>query len=172
MRNLIFLGAVISCTLYSCVKAPSYSIIPHVEFISASPYVRSGDTAIISFSFTDGDGDIGPSSLPPDTNTHCCNNDTSCFFLSQFNIFLIENREPNYCVSGLQSPDLRPAGKYKDISGTMEVHKLVDNTKCIQCDANCFNSLDTLTFTIVIRDLAGHFSNRIQTSPIVIGCAP
>ena len=175
MRNLIFLGAVISCTLYSCVKAPSYSIIPHIEFVSvSSSFIPNGKTDTITFSFTDGDGDIAHAGSDQNTPLPACCSDT-CSYPSNFNIFLIDNRG-NKCIYYFQSPDLRPAGKYKDISGNMQVLQAIYTSKCFACASDCKTqnnyALDTVIYSIVIRDLAGHFSDTIQTTPILTSCSP
>ena len=138
MRKAAFVYTILAFTLYSCIKPPTYSIIPAIAFVSvSSSNITSGFADTITFSFTDGDGDIGVSAS--DTNT----SDSVC--------------------CGIQ-----PAGKYKAISGTIEVIAEAYNTKCFggcPCAVN-----DTVTYAIILRDMAGHLSNTIHTTPIAINC--
>ena len=172
MRKAAFVYIILACTLYSCIKPPSYSVIPNIAFVSVSSLnALNGFTDTITFSFTDGDGDIGTPSYT-DTGTNCVpcglqHGDSSCLKLSAFDVFLIDSRDS--CMSYYASANVQPAGKYKAISGTIQVITAgMSNTKCFggcPCSVN-----DTVTYAIILRDIAGHLSNTIHTPPIAVSC--
>jgi len=58
---LSFLSAVLLSTLTSCFDPPEYSNIPEISFdnIRFVDVDRGSDSLILSFNFTDGDGDLG-----------------------------------------------------------------------------------------------------------------
>jgi hypothetical protein len=175
MRSAAFILIILTCTLSSCIKPPDYAIVPHIEFVSvSSPVAFSSYSDTITFSFTDGDGDIGvPSTNIYDTVTDCntCGiktGDSSCLRLQAFNIFMIDSRDS--CISTFASASVQPTGKYKGISGTIQVIAGMSNTKCFGgCSSSCTVN-DTVTYAIILRDIAGHFSNTIHTIPIIITC--
>jgi hypothetical protein len=157
----------------SCMKAPSYSKIPHIDFMSvSSSYTVNNAVDTITFSFTDGDGDIytttsgSGDSCASDSLCGVRYGDSSCLKLPDFNIFLIDNRDS--CVSFFASPNLQPSGKYKAISGTLEVITSMQDLKCFNCTTGC--PLDSVVYAIILRDQAGHFSNTIHTTPIAVAC--
>ena len=155
-------------SLSACVKAPSYPIIPAIEFKSvSSEVVKSGYSDTITFTFTDGDGDIGVNSTDADSCGFCGlkTGDSSCLYINSANIFLIDSRDN--CVGTFASPNLASTSQYKSISGEIQVIRAIDSKKCFTVpDPNC--PFDTVTYTILLRDKAGHFSNTIQTVPIII----
>lgn len=172
MRKALFVFTILACTLSSCIKAPSYSIVPNIAFVSvSSPVQINGYSDTITFSFTDGDGDIGvPATAIADTVTQCdgCgikHGDSTCLRQQAFDVFLIDSRDS--CIDPFASASVEPAGKYKAISGTIQVITAVANTKCISCPCT---AQDTVIYAIILRDMAGHFSNTIHTSPIVVYC--
>ena len=172
MRKALVVYVILACTLFSCIKPPSYSVIPNITFQSvSSSNTISGFSDTITFTFTDGDGDIGinPSSTV-DTGTVCDNcgmqhGDSSCMKLNAFNIFLIDNRDN--CVSTFASANVQPTGKYKALSGNIQVITDITQLKCFSCPCG---TPDTVTYAIILRDMAGHFSNTIHTTPIVVTC--
>ena len=172
MPKAIFIALVIACTLSSCIKAPNYSIIPAIKFVSVSSnYVKSEDRDTITFSFTDGDGDIGTyASSDTSTNNLCGlqHADSSVFRNTNFNIYLIDSRDS--CVNVFASANIQPSGKYKGISGEMLAIQAIFP---VSKNQNCFdpqNPLcppDTVIYGILLTDMAGHHSNIVQTTPIV-----
>ncbi len=165
--HFIFLILLIS-SLSACVKAPSYPIEPHIEFKSvSSSYVYSGKVDTISFSFTDGDGDIGVIRRDGDSCDQCSlqHGDSACLRMQSFNVFLIDSRDD--CVTYFASPYVVNTSKFPGISGYFEVIRGIDSKKCLNIpDPTC--PLDTVSYTIVLRDMAGHFSNLTTTTPIVV----
>ena len=169
MRKAAFVYILLACSLFSCVKPPSYSIIPHIEFQSvSSSHAPANLSDTITFSFTDGDGDIGVTSSSTDSITNTCalqQGDSSALHLPAFNVFLIDSRDQ--CISTYASANVQPAGKYKGISGTIQVITSMSNLKCLSCPC-AIN--DTVTYAIILKDLAGHLSNTVHTTPITVYC--
>jgi hypothetical protein len=184
MKNRVFAILIILCSLYSCVHPPKYPPYPVITFLSvSSSYIQSGNVDTITFSFTDGNGQIAVNNTASDTSCNVCglqHGDSSCLHLQGFNVFVIDNRTNCISPSPLATPNLVPSGNYKDISGNMEVLIDVNTLKgCIVCNNDTCNpgspnplGLDTVVYTIYIKDLAGHLSNAIQTTPIITSCWP
>jgi hypothetical protein len=172
MRKGLLFFFITLLALSSCVKPPSYSVIPHITFKSvSSTLLHSGYVDTITFSFTDGDGDIYVNTSDSSTcgiNAICGlkHGDSSCLHLTDFNIFLIDSHDS--CVSFFASPNLQPSGNYKAISGDIEVITAVDNLSCINCAGGC--PIDSVIYTIILRDQAQHFSNIIRTPAIYTTC--
>ncbi|TNE61977.1 MAG: hypothetical protein EP344_05475 [Bacteroidetes bacterium] len=155
----ILLVSVASVLLF-CVKPPDYPIEPVITFESLSKDIMfqstfGQDSVVITFSFTDGDGDLG-------------------FKDDQENIFIIDGRDsfqkPSYRI-----PYIEQQGAGNGISG--EISIVVPTTCCIYppplppCDTiNAPQQLDTVFYLIQIQDQAGHLSNQIQTAPITLIC--
>ncbi len=171
MRKAALVYIILAFTLYSCVKPPTYSVIPQIAFVSvSSSNIINGFSDTITFSFTDGDGDIGVNASDSNTSDSVCcgiqHGDSSCLRLPQFDVFLIDGRDS--CITAFASANVQPAGKYKAISGTIQVIAGAYNTKCF---GGCPCSLnDTVTYGIILRDMAGHLSNTVHTTPIAVYC--
>lgn len=168
MKIRIFFFFLVIVSISACVKAPTYPIIPTIEFKSvSSDLIKSGYTDTLIFSFTDGDGDIGVRPSASDTCDQCSlkHGDSTCLKMSGFNVFLIDSRDT--CVGTFASADVEPVGNYKDISGEIVVIRAVDSKKCFVVPTpGC--PKDTVVYTIILRDKAGHFSNAIKSTPIII----
>jgi hypothetical protein len=146
----------------SCVQPPNYPIEPVIEFLSLSKdtiwQTRFGpDSVVITFSFTDGDGDLG-------------------FSDSTAGIFIVDGRDtfekPSYRI-----PYIEQQGAGNGISG--EISIVLPTTCCIYppntrppCDttANAPQLFDTVFYLISIKDRAGRLSNEIATAPIFLRC--
>jgi hypothetical protein len=137
---------------YSCNRAPNFPDYPQIEFVSITPNrVHNNDSVSVVFSFKDGNGDIGRASHDS--------------ISSHADILLIDNRvsNPNLPKDTLPFwvPDITPFGKVKAVSGTMRV----EVNGVFQRPGH---NPDTLTYTIVLKDRAGHRSNGVATSKVVI----
>lgn len=155
----------------ACVKAPSYPIEPSIEFVSiANGTIKSGGVDTITLSFKDGDGDIGVFAGITDTCDLCAfkTGDSSCLYAQAFNIFLIDSRDT--CVSQFASADIEPSGKFDDIAGEVDIIQTIYSKKCFVPTPGCPD--DTVYYTAVLRDKAGHFSNFIKLPPIIIDGEP
>ncbi|MCB0527150.1 MAG: hypothetical protein R2791_03560 [Saprospiraceae bacterium] len=144
-----------------CVQPPDYPDEPVIEFVSISKNIMQQtplgpDSILISFNFTDGNGDLGSVSGEP-------------------NIFIKDGRD-GFDKPPYQIPYIPPQGAGNGISGVISI--VVPNTCCIYVDDNGFPlacadvpvPFDTLTYLISIRDQAGHESNQIETPPIGLIC--
>ena len=127
----------------SCLRPPDYSPIPEITFDSlSSRFAVAGKDSIKFFiGFTDGDGDIGSSTVP--------------------NLFFLDSRT-GYTDS-FKIPNLTPEGNVKAISGTIAYDQTAFN--CIPGKL-----FDTLYYTIYIEDRAGNKSNLVTTPEILLQC--
>lgn len=149
--------------LNSCFKAQNYPLYP---IISEPQFFITGDSAQLSFSFTDGDGDIGlhDSEIEPPY-------DTSSRY--HYNLYLdyYEKDDINGWQRGLDLAGdsitfkyrLEPIivkGKSRGIKGTMDV--------TLKDYFNPFsNQSDTIKYSIVLIDKALNESNILWTEEIV-----
>jgi len=152
--------------IISCTKPPDYPIEPVLEFknLSRSSMIQgdvNNDSILVTFGFTDGDGDLG-------------NNDTL------FDIYLKDTRFPE--IPGVnptqyKMPFVPIQGVGNGISGDITV--LTYTSCCVYpdstfppCDTSAYTlyPIDTLIFEIHIKDRAGHESNRILSDPIILQC--
>lgn len=145
-------------TTTGCITKPDFPVEPVIEFVSMNDnqMVQNSfntDSILVTFSFTDGDGDLG-------------DNDS-------LNIFIRDNRD-QFIASKYRLPELPPEGAQRGIQGKITV--TIYTTCCIYPDGTppCEPSLDyptdTLRYEIYIRDRAGNVSNTIETDPIIILC--
>jgi hypothetical protein len=148
-----------------CVQPPDYPIEPIITFKSLSkkqmPQRNLGtDSVAITFSFTDGDGDLG-------------------FEDNENSIFLTDTRD-NVEKLPYSIPFVGLQGVGNGISGDITVIFANNLTCCIYsidsgripCDTSFRvpDAFDTLSFKIRIKDRAGHFSNTIETDPLYLKC--
>lgn len=168
MQIRLIIVFLILASVSACVKAPEYPIVPAIQFKSVtSSSLKSGMLDTLIFSFTDGDGDISVRASDADTCNQCGlkTGDSTCLRMNGFNVFLIDSRDT--CVGTYASPDVEPVGNYKAIAGEIQVIRAIDSKKCfIVPSPGC--PLDTVVYTIILRDRAGHFSNAIKTTPILV----
>lgn len=156
----------------SCLKPPpSYPIEPKIEFKSLSKTViEEYDTLTITVNFTDGDGDLGPKGLIPSCTANICDlvSDSSCLNDPAWSLYLLDHRDS--CLSLLNIPYIEPKGKYDDLSG-----EIIFSTPPVSCKVRDCSPLpgcpdDTVVYTVLFKDRAGHWSNGIQTPPVIIHC--
>ena len=154
MKNILLLGILGITLFHGCIEPPDYPIEPVIAFVEMNrtqivaqtipeDASRALDTLLITFSFTDGDGDLG-------------GGDTS-------NVFLIDSRlgnaGENYFISAIPQ-----AGVTNGISG--EITVMIPEIFCFPNSA----PRDKMTYSIQIVDKAGHHSNIIQTPEIELIC--
>ena len=147
----------------ACVQPPDYPDEPVIEFLSLSKsqvlQASFGeDSIVITFSFTDGDGDLG-------------------FADTTASIFITDGRD-NFDKPPYRIPYINQEGAGNGISG--EISIVVPTTCCIYpsstgippCDTslNAPQLVDTVFYLLQIKDRAGHLSNQIQTEPITLIC--
>lgn len=168
MKNSL-LAFLALCGMAGCVKPPSYPIEPQIEFKSvSSSLIKHGQVDTITFSFTDGDGDIGVIPLPGDTcdlTNSLKSGDSSCFNMSGFNVYLVDNRDTS--IQAFATAYVTPKGKYSALSGDIQVIVGMYSKTCFAPpQPGC--PKDSVRFAILFKDLAGHRSNIVHTTPIVI----
>jgi hypothetical protein len=160
--NAFLAAFCLAVLLANCANPPDYSDAPSIEFVSVSKttmfQTRFGqDTVGLTFSFTDGDGDISFS----DTTS---------------NVFIVDARD-NFSKPSYRIPRIDEQGVGNGISGTITIS--VPTTCCIYppntappCDTSSFapEIVDTLTYRIQIMDRARNKSNEITTAPIYLIC--
>lgn len=131
--------------LTACKKDENeFSDIPEIEFVSITPSVvdQFTDPVTITLRYKDGDGDLGEN----DTDARNC--------------FITDNRigiEYEYRIR-----QLAPEGASIPIQGTLDVQLggqgITDTAAATQ----------STSFTVVVRDRAGHQSNAVTTGSITI----
>jgi hypothetical protein len=159
---LLFTGclAIFSFFANGCATPPDYPIIPHIEYVGVSKdTLRRGpsnqDSTFVTFSFTDGDGDIGH----PDT----------------LDLFVTDTRT-NVIEKQFIIPVVPELGASNGIKGKITARFFT--TCCVFPDTflNPCTGVDPtflydkVVYEIFIKDRAGHQSNTIQTEPIFIRC--
>jgi hypothetical protein len=150
----------------SCVSEPEYPNEPEITYVGVSKnFVEEADSILLTFSFTDGDGDIGRQVA---NNADCSDNnceftsDSTCFKDPFYSCFIIDMRDS--CFSFIALPDLDPNGSIKAISGEIEIVIPPIFCKCNSCP------LDEVEYQIVIKDAAGNYSNTVISETISINC--
>lgn len=154
----ILAAVLIGMMTFSCINRPDFPDEPVIEFISMNrnQLVQDNfntDSLRVTFSFTDGDGDLG-------------NNDS-------LNIFIRDNRD-QFIASQYRLPMLPTEGASRGIEGELTI--TVYTTCCIfpdgtpPCTPSQLYPRDTLTYDIFIKDRAGNISNTITTNPIILLC--
>lgn len=147
--------------LSACATPPDYPIEPIIEYIGLTKdTLRRGamqeDTTFVTFSFTDGDGDIG-------------NDDTLDLFVKDTRSGVTDNQ---FII-----PLVPRLGASNGIKG--EITFRLFTTCCIfppelglsPCeDETPSMRYDQVVYEFYIRDRAGHESNRVQTGPVFIEC--
>ncbi len=160
LPGIVFLLAL---AMTYCVQPPDYPDEPVIEFVALSKNVMEQttfgtDSVVITFDFTDGDGDLG-------------------FQDMSASIFIVDGRD-SFMKPSYRIPYVEQEGTGNGISGTISI--VIPTTCCIYtqssgippCDTsnNAPQTLDTVFYLISIKDRAGHVSNQISTAPIVLVC--
>lgn len=158
-----FVFVVVIFAVSSCVKPPNYPIEPVIAYEGVdNTQVYQGsasapnDTLSIHFSFTDGDGDL---SFPEDS----------------IDVYLTDSRVPQFPIT-YRLPSITGEGAANGIKGDIWVNipNKPFNICCYlngqSCASGTTGVTDTFSFSIQIRDRAGHFSNTIRTETLSVLC--
>lgn len=165
---LLFFGIV------SCKKVEKFPIIPYIEYLGFekiyNPDLNLYDRGVLSFSFQDGDGDIGLNSgdtLPPFNAASEYHYNLIITYFEMQNGILTEvpitwynpqTEQYDTLTLSARIPNLTPRGINKAISGEIYDTLFIYN----------FNSdFDTIMFEAQIYDRALHESNVIST-PLIL----
>jgi hypothetical protein len=148
--------------LVACLQPPDYPIEPVIAFerMSKTQMLQTplgNDSILVTFSFTDGDGDLGFE-----------NNQTP-------DIFISDGRD-SFAKPPYRIPYVGEQGVGNGISG--EISIAIPSTCCIynppgQIPLTCSEvpvAWDTVFYRIYIQDRAGHKSNEIETALIRLKC--
>ncbi len=165
--NKIFL-AVAACFVFfaACIQPPDYPKEPTITYLRMSKDtirqvgLGSADSLLVTFSFTDGDGDLG---FPEGDDTP--------------SVIVIDSRDS--FKDSLQLPYVEPQGAGNGISGEITIK--LPTTCCIYidplnpsppyaCDEVTQVQYNKFFYSIKIRDRAGHESNLIQTDSFNLQC--
>ncbi len=146
--------------LISCTKPPDYPIEPVIEFSSLSQtFMSQGepptDSLYMTFSFTDGDGDLGSQG-------------------DSLDVFLSDTRFGLFNIT-FRLPFVPEQGAGNGISGEITIG--LPGTCCIfpnnvsePCGINPEFPTNALFYEVYIRDRAGNESNRIISEEITLLC--
>lgn len=148
--------------MYQCTLSPGFSIEPKLEFVSFSKESINqykdrinGDSIYMKVYFEDGDGDIG--------------NDK----LGIIGLTIIDNRTGDV-YDRYNIPMLPEQGAGNGISGEITVRLL--NTCCVfpddipPCESPPEYPTNSLSFSLVLEDRAGHVSDTIVTPELTLYC--
>lgn len=143
----------------SCIESPDYPISPEIKFIAfEKDTIRQDDWTKFSFSFVDGDGDIGSEQEP--------------------NVFLKDLRQEAALPEIFVMPKLPVEGSGNGVEGvaTMDYQA----TRCIYPNGKSgldnwqegFQEFEPVVFELYIVDRAGNESNRVITDTLYLSCRP
>ncbi len=138
----------------SCTKEDTYPVTPDISFVSLEKLPNSSgkDSLVLTFAFTDGDGDVGT----PKIDT--VNRDVFVTLFELRNGVFVKYDDP-YGVFNYRIPFMVPRGNNESLKGEIE----------ISIDYNIFQANDTIYYDLYMKDRAGHVSNTISTDNIITG---
>lgn len=161
--KLFFGSTLLAGSLVSCFKAENYPVEP---IISEPTFTNYTDSAILSFHFTDGDGDIGLND-----NELQSPYDSSSYYYYNIYIDYYEKDDNNGWQRGIglggdsisfkyRIERIVVKGKQRGMKGTIDV--------TMNDFQNPFSTQsDTIMFKIRMIDRALHESNELETGEIV-----
>jgi hypothetical protein len=147
--------------LLSCAASNDFNEIPIIEFISISKnsMIQSDlnkDSLTLTIGFEDGDGDIG---YGPQING--------------INLVVIDRRT-NEVYSNFKVPAIPTEGANNGVKG--KIFLKLFTTCCIYpntpiaCEPLDGFPTNTISFDVYMKDRAGHMSNVITTSEVILLC--
>lgn len=158
----LFIIASLVLFISGCEKAESYSEVPYIEFKSYRvfdtivPGFPQNKVAAITFSFVDGDGDIGYRSDIADTTKR------DNLYFSRY-----EQRNGKLInVDSLLKDSIKFSIPYDDVMNREGQNKTLKGSIKINLDELIIN-YDTIKYDFYIIDRAGNKSNIAQTPEIV-----
>lgn len=162
IKSIVYL-AFIFVLLLGCAKPPNYPLTPVIKYegvnkkeIAQGNAAAEEDYLNITFSFTDGDGDIS-------------------FERDSLDVFLTDSRDGSRLPYRL--PSISTQGVGNGISGNITIRILNKLQICCTfpngatpCTKSTQFPTDTFSYFIQMRDRAGNWSNTIQTDVITVLC--
>jgi hypothetical protein len=148
----VIFPAVALLLLISCSKEDTYPITPEITFTSLDKFKNNAqnDSIVLTFGFTDGDGDIGSPKL--DTLSR----DVFVKFYEMKDGVFVAFDDP-FGAFNYRVPFLVPRGNNNSLKGDI----------VINVDYNPLQPNDTVKYEVYMRDRAGHKSNTIVSNVIV-----
>jgi hypothetical protein len=159
--KIVLLFGALFLLLQSCLERKEFSDIPEIKFESFT--ILPQNKALLTFRFTDGDGDIGldPRDTMPPFNL-------SSFYYYNFRMEYYELRNgewvrPDITFPGFDGlyyriPNITPEGQNKILEGEIDVDLIFPIL---------INEFDTCKFTFQLWDRALNASNLAET-PIIL----
>jgi hypothetical protein len=169
MKTLNYLWLLLlALGLYNCTQPPDYPVEPVIfppeagRILNRQAIVQGSttapfDTLVVTFGFTDGDGDIGTRG-------------------DSLDVFLTDSRDG--FVNFYKLPVIPQQGAGNGISGevTLRIPNKPFNICCTfpdgstACQPNQNFPTDRYYYTIQIRDQANNFSNELDTEELTVLC--
>lgn len=145
---------------FGCTQDPGFSDVPEITFLSFSKTEMNQnslntDSLFLTFSFKDGDGDLGVEGSVSET-------------------IIVKDNRTGETFDRFKLPEIPPVGAQNGIEG--EITLKVFTTCCIFPDSTppCLAPPDfptnDLNFDIYMVDAAGNMSNTITTDFITLFC--
>ncbi len=159
-HNLIQLS-IILFMVGSCIKPEVFPVEPEITNVSVLQTMYDGgnngsaDSIVFIIEFTDGDGDLGVDATD-----------------QLANLYIEDTRRSHVYPNKI--PAITPLGNEKGIFGEFQV--MLASVCCLPISgAPCtpdgiYPDLDTLQFTVQIRDRANNYSEVVAAPPIIIRC--
>jgi len=144
---------------YGCLKIHPISDVPAISFMSFTQY--NCDSAALTISFQDGNGDIG--ALPGDTNNNfymCYQRDSAGTFVRRWNSNSNDSVVDKFCIRNI-SPSGPPVKLTGQIRVVLNAPYWYQNLPTVPKDT-------LVRFRVFLYDRAGHKSNSIYTPGIHI----
>lgn len=156
--SVLFLLSVL--TVPSCVKEKEFPTIPAIQFLHFDAYTPDSADCVIAFQ--DGDGDIGI--LPGDATTP---NDYQLKYLyKDLTTGVFKPYDSDLTTPAMDTlfysyrvPNLTPDGQYKALDGEIRAK--------LRAAPIYHPTHSIVKFEIILRDRAGHLSNRVMTNEII-----
>lgn len=154
-RWILLLSVFAVAALLSCQTKPVFPLEPSIEFVEITPKVirQNVDTFYITFSFKDGDGDIGRTGKEG----------VNAIYMVDERMGLYPTDPPQVYVEAAPiNVDLKPNTKNPSIQGKLTV---MHSPTIVR---KPFAQKDKTVFTVYIYDRAGNKSNEIKTDTLTI----
>lgn len=160
---MVFIFFLISLLFAACFKDQNYSETPEIEFLD---FIQNDDSAKLSFSFQDGEGDIGLN----DNQISAPYDPSSRYYYNVYMIYYEKDNESGWIVGKDINGDsiifknrIKPVydGKDKGIKG-----KIIATIEPLFYNPFSTES-DTIKYRIQLIDRSLHASEWIETSEII-----
>ena len=157
MRKILSFFLIAGILVFFSCKKNNYPDEPVLEFKSQSKntMLQNGrDSMVLTFAYTDGDGDIGNDSID--------------------NIFLLDKRTEQILATYRfpNDTDSKP-GEFRKGEMQLIVYAaccIYNNSSIASCSPNPNQGLDTMRYLIEVKDQSGKISNRIESEDVILEC--